>query len=122
VADEQQQVEGVAEPAVRPFTAVLAEFDDGMVNALLGKELHDLVQAVNTSGRPGKLTLEVTLQPLATSRHGVIEAKAKVTVTPPKSDPHTSIFFTHKDGNLNRSDERQETMPVVKLAGRGETA
>lgn len=113
---------GEEKPTIRPFTAWLAEFDDGLVVNLLGQELHDLTEQVMTSGRPGKLMVEFVLAPVSTSRANVIEAKAKVTTTPPKSDPHTSIFFTDKDGNLSRSDARQETMPVVKLAGQGETA
>lgn len=107
---------------VRPFTAFLAEFDEGLVNNVLGQELFDLTDQVNVTGRAAKLTLEITLQPMATSRTGVIEAKAKVTVTPPKSDPHTSIYFTRKDGNLSRSDERQLETPVVRVVGEGESA
>lgn len=107
---------------VRPFTDVLAEFDDGIVNGLLGQELHDLTEQVVASGRAGKITLEIVLAPMSTSRSGVIEAKAKVTVAPPKSDPHTSIFFAGRDGNLSRRDERQLETPVVKLVGEGETA
>lgn len=110
------------EKAVRPFTAFLAEFDEGLVNNVLGQELHDLTDQVNTSGRAAKLTLDIVLKPISSSRTGVIEASAKVTVTPPKSDPHTSIFFTRRDGNLSRSDERQLETPVVRVVGSGETA
>lgn len=107
---------------VRPFTAILAEMDDGLVAGVLSQELHDLTAQVVDSGRPGKLSLTITLAPIKSSRTGVVEATAKVDVTPPKTDPHTSIFFTDRQGNLSRRDERQLETPPVRLAKSGETA
>ena len=115
--------EQVVKPSeVRPFTAVLAEFDDGLVNQLLGQELHALTEQVVSTGRAGSVTLQIELKPVSSSRTGVIEAKAKVTVSPPKTDPHTSIFFTDRTGNLSRRDDRQLEVPTVKLVGKGESA
>ena len=90
----------------RPFSDWLRDLSGGLTHDMLGDELRELVLAVQETGRPGKLTLDIIVKPASTDRATVIVGD-KIKVTKPEGERGTTIFFITDDGNLTRHNPMQ---------------
>lgn len=81
----------------------------GSVNDEATAELADVVEAVTQLGKPGKVTVEVTVEPSGRGGQSVILA-AKVKVKKPEPAPEAGLFFVGAHGALHRNDPYQPQM------------
>lgn len=92
--------------STRPFFETLRELRRGQTLLELADKLAQLTQAVVQTGKPGKLTLQLTLAPAGKRGTALILAD-KVTLAEPLPDQSTTIFFPTSDFQLSRNDPNQ---------------
>lgn len=93
------------EREIRPFTEFLAEQRNGVLAMEMSAALNELVQAVETTGKPGTLTLKLTVkQPK--DKQGAVLVSDLLTLKSPES--HLEVFFfVDGDSNLSRQNSHQ---------------
>lgn len=93
----------------------------GSVNDEATAELADVVEAVTQLGKPGKVTIEVTVEPSGATGQAVVVA-AKVKTKKPEAAPEAGLFFVGEHGALHRNDPYhpqmvdQQTARVIPAA------
>lgn len=100
---------------VKPFATMLQEVDGGKAHLVLSDLMRQLVAAVRDTGRKGKLTIAVTVTPVADSVENMV-----VTISPKLDAPtdyeRQAVFFVDREANLTREDPHQQalnsTMPL----------
>jgi hypothetical protein len=108
---------------MRLITDILREIRKGRPVEEATTALADIVRAVDETGKPGSVTIILTVKP---TKHGGPEKTliAEVKSKKPIADIAPAIFFSDEDGDLFRVDPRQEEMelheadPTVHAAGR----
>jgi len=106
----------------RPFFETLRELRRGQTLAELGDKLSMLTESVCATGKPGKLTLTLTLAP-ASKRGTALLLSDKVTLAEPLPDQANTIFYPTADFQLSRNDPNQMTFnlkPVPNVDENGE--
>ena len=93
----------------RSVTQMLAQINGGVLLHDFGEQLAELVQAVDVTGKPGKITLELHLRK---STQQTMAASGKVTVTKPKEPLIETLLFPTPEGNLLTEDPRQSKLPL----------
>lgn len=94
----------------RPILETLREIRRGAFLDEAAERLQELVNAVTTSGKGGKLTLSISVQPAGRGSVKTVVIQDQVVVNLPQPDREVTIFFPTKDGELSRSDPAQ--MPL----------
>ena len=102
----------MAEKDIRPFNEWLRDQRTGALNVELGEGLNKLVEAVETTGKAGTLTLKLTVKPAGKDTAGAMVVSDLVTLKSPESHPEF-FYFVDEDGNLTRSNPRQ--LPMTGL-------
>lgn len=97
---------------MRPFTDVLGELAAGQTLDDLTDALSEIVTAVKATGKPGEVTLKLTVRP--NGAHGVA-IQDRIAARAPKEDRGETLFFTDADGGLHRRDPRQEELPLREI-------
>lgn len=100
---------------LQDFTGILAAIRNGNALIHLGEKLTDVTDGVIETGKPGALTVKLTIKPgKRNNRSGKIEdthifldVKAAI---PEHEDNLDGVFFVHRDGTLSRNDERQSDL------------
>lgn len=108
---------------MRLITDILREIRKGRPVEEATAALADVVKAVDDTGKPGSVTIVLTVKP---AKHGGPEKTliAEVKSKKPIADIAPAVFFSDDDGDLFRVDPRQEEMelreadPTVRAAGR----
>ena len=100
---------------VRPFAAVLQDLNGGAVATRLAVELHDLIQAVQATGKGGTLVLSLAVKPVAKNNADALNVAAAVAVKAPKEDAPSTIFFVDGDGNAVRNNPHQPELPLREV-------
>lgn len=104
---------------VRPFAAVLQEIRKGNLHAELSLAVQEVVRAVKDTNKAGSVTLTLQIKPLK-DNPDVLTVLDDVKVKRPVETRKPSIYFGDDEGNLTRSDPRQDPIPGVRLAGTNE--
>lgn len=99
----------------RSFVDTLRDVRAGKVIEDLDEQLQTLVQRVQSTIKPGKLTLEIDIKPLKGSAEAVI-VKASVVMKAPSFDEAGTVLFPSPEGNLTRAMYRQPELPGLTLA------
>ena len=99
--------------SARPFMDFLREHRGGMTHEQLTDALQELVAAVVTERRPGKLVFTITIKPFG--KKDGLEVGAELKITPPKEERGTSIFYVTPENNLVRQDPRQQSMELHEI-------
>lgn len=99
----------------RPFFDTVRDINNGTAVDELDAGMQSLVQAVQRTGKGGKITLVIEVTPLKNSTEAV-QVKASVTSKEPGFDDAGSIMFPTPEGNLQRSNYKQPDLPGIKLA------
>jgi len=94
---------------MKPFTDIVNSLRYGHLSEELTRQLHQLTLDCQAAGRPGTLTLQVTLKP---GKAGQMEVVDDVKVKPPKTDRGTSLMFVADGGALVREDPRQTRLDL----------
>jgi hypothetical protein len=94
---------------MRPITDVMRDIRKGRAVEQATRLLAEVVRAVDETGKPGSLTITLTVKPEkgGGSQKTIIAAvKAKK----PEGDIPEAVFFSDPDGDLHRTDPQQSEM------------
>jgi hypothetical protein len=97
---------------MRPITDILREMRKGAIVDRATEELAAVMDAVQDTGKPGALTITLTITP-ETDRRGIVDKvdiTASVTPKIPRADLPKAAFFVTADNDLVRDDPRQSEM------------
>lgn len=102
------------EPTVRPFAAFIQEQSSGQLHDELSTKLHDLIAAVQKTGKSGQIVLKVDVKPIAGTNGKTLTVTDSVAAKIPQGDRPKSIFFVDGDGNLSRNDPQQPVLTGLR--------
>ena len=100
----------------RSFLAFLADQRNGDVVAELSEDLRELGEAIETrfAENPGKTEGELNIKIKLTLNGGEHHVKVEHKMKLPGRPASSTTMWMGPDGNLQRSDPRQTTMPFIK--------
>ena len=101
----------------RPFGEFLADQRGGDCHHEATQKLHQLIEAVSETGRPGKITLIFSVKPAARGAR-MVAVTDDVKLTLPELERDTAVFYVDKNHNLSRSDPDQQDLPLRELPQR----
>jgi hypothetical protein len=90
----------------KPITDTLLNIRKGVVAEYAGDELTAIVRAVTATGKPGALTIKLTVKPQKGDSGQVVISSA-ISAKSPTADMPEAIFFADADGDLHREDPAQ---------------
>ena len=90
---------------IRPITDTLRHIGGGIFIDMASDKMNELVTAVDSSGKSGKLTLEVSVK--KATRGGAMHITGKIRLTKPAEDAMEAMLFapTLKDALTSRESE-----------------
>ncbi len=94
---------------MRPFTDVLRDHRNGKLVAELSERLATVVQSVEETGKPGAITLKLTIKPNK-GEEGAFTVTPAISVSRPENDLPTALFFADEAGSLVRESPTQRGM------------
>lgn len=97
---------------MRLFTDILREVGAGRLVDELSEKMQGLVAAVSATGRPGKITLELSVRP---NGNTAVILTDKVKLKEPEPKHGDNVFFIVGSGDLTRSDPRQAELPLRRI-------
>lgn len=97
----------------RPLQDTLRHLNNGTLLSEAGDALAALVLAVDQTGKPGKLTIEISIRKLNSLTVG---ASGKLTLKAPHEPDPETLFFPTPEGNLLTEDPRQHALPLKAVA------
>lgn len=104
--------------SIRPITDVLRDLRFGEALDEASDAFNALVQAVESTGKAGELTITLKLKP---STAGAIEVTDDIKAKVPKLAKGSSLFFATPEGNLVKNDPRQMSLAGLKEVTTPET-
>lgn len=109
-----------SDEGVRSAAVLLAQVDDGALNAEFSERLHETVQklyehAVETA-KDAKGRVSLTLD-LAVSEKGFVGLRGTVETKIPKRKASLSHFWISPGGNLTVENPRQQKLPLRDVGG-----
>lgn len=93
----------------RPFLETLNRINGGVLLHDAAETLAELVLAVDATGKPGKLIIEINLRK---TTYQTVAASGNVKLTKPKEPLVETLMFPTPDGNLLSEDPRQQKLPL----------
>lgn len=94
------------DPVMRPFADFLREQTGGQTHDELTRAMHEVVLAVEATGKAGSVTLTLSIQPLKDTAGGAVKVTDTVKAKLPEFARPASIFFAD-NGNLVRDNPNQ---------------
>ena len=91
------------------FADTIRLLSGGRLDELLLESMREVVAAVHETGKPGKLTLTLTVKPNEERRSVMISPDVKTSA--PKPNAGESLFFSTEDGEMMRTDPKQPDLP-----------
>ena len=98
----------------RPITDTLRHIGGGVFIDTASDKLSELVAAVDSSGKAGKIDLTITVK--KATRSGAMHITGKVKLTKPAEEPMEAMLFATPDGNLVADDPRQQKLELKVAA------
>lgn len=74
--------------------------------------LAELVSAVDSTGKPGKIMLEIGVKKMSKGAVGVI---GKISLRKPQEAPDATLMFPTPEGNLLTEDPRQQKLELKRV-------
>lgn len=106
--------------STRPITDTLRHIGGGVFIDTASDKLSELVNAVDETGKPGKLLLEVNVK--KASRGGAMHITGKVTMKKPPEEPMEALLFATPEGNLVADDPHQQKLDLKSVPDSGKSA
>ena len=100
---------------MQSFIDILSQIRGGAALSDAARDLQELVQAVRDTGKSGKLSFSITVEP-DKADEGVVTLLPDITLKLPKKPRAKGIFYMDKNGNLTREDPRQIEMKLERQA------
>ena len=94
----------------RPITDTLRHIGGGVFIDVASDKMAELVAAVDSSGKSGKLTLEVKVK--KTTRGGAMHITGTMRLTKPAEEPMEALLFATPEGNLVADDPHQQKLDL----------
>jgi hypothetical protein len=94
----------------RPITDTLRAIQQGALVDDATDKLRELLLAVEDTGRPGKLVIELAVS--RATRGGAVNIKGRVLAKPPTDDAIEAIFWVGPEGDPLAGDPRQESLDL----------
>jgi len=91
------------------FLEALSVLNRGLTIPQLDAHLAEVVEAARSTGKIGKLTLEIEVKPDGPDGE-MVHVSDKITAKIPQPDRRVAIFYTSVGGRLQREDPRQTKM------------
>lgn len=104
----------------RPITDTLRHIGGGVFIDTASDKMAELVAAVDSSGKAGKLTMEVTIK--KATRGGAMLVTGKVRLTKPAEEPLETMLFATPEGNLVTEDPNQAKLDLKVIGQEGGAA
>lgn len=95
---------------IRPITDTLRHIGGGVFIDTASDKLAELVSAVDSTGKAGKLDLSITVK--KASRGGAMLLVGKVRLTKPAEAPMEAMMFATPEGNLVADNPHQQTLDL----------
>ncbi|WP_343728497.1 hypothetical protein [Duganella sp.] len=97
----------------KAFAVIVQELRDGRTHSELSTGLNDLLAAVAMTGKGGTVTLKIEVKPASKgSEVDKVMITDKVTVTLPKPERGTDVYWLTSDNELSRSHPRQSSLDL----------
>lgn len=96
----------------RSFMAVLAEINDGSVVEDASAQLADVTTAALAYGKTGKISIELTVSPVADLGDNALSIKHNIKAIVPQPDKRAAVMFSDDAGNLQRQDPNQGVLDL----------
>jgi len=93
----------------RPFHETLHKINGGVLLHDAAEALAELVLAVDATGKPGKLTIEISLRK---STQQTMAASGNVKLVKPKEQAIETLLFPTPEGHLLTEDPRQAKLAL----------
>jgi hypothetical protein len=112
---------GVPSHNARPFFDTLRDLRRGSLLDDCADAMQEVVKAVDETGKPAKLVLEITVKPAARIG-GAVNVSDKITTKLPALPNGETIMFMTPDNNMVANDPKQQQLELksVATAGAGE--
>jgi hypothetical protein len=107
--------------ARRPLFDTLRDMRAGLVIEELEASLQELVQAVMTTNKGGKLTLTLEVKPMNKGTEAVVVTDL-IKLAKPKIESLGTVMFPTPEGNVQRTHPKQDELPGLSLASSSKTA
>lgn len=99
----------------RPLFDTLRDLRGGEVIDGFAEQLQQLVQAVQTTGKAGSVSLKLDVKPMEGSAEAFVVADT-ITAKLPRVKSAGTVMFPTPEGNLTRQSQRQDDLPGISLA------
>lgn len=96
--------------SVRPITDTLRHIGGGVFIDTASDKLAELVAAVDTSGKSGRIDLTITVK--KATRGGAMHITGKVKLNKPAEEPMEAMLFATPEGNLVADDPHQQKLDL----------
>jgi len=97
----------------RSFTDEIRDLRRGALVESLTEKMAELVTAVATTGKPGKLTIELSLKRVG---RGAVTVTDKVVVKSPEAvSENETLMFPTPEGSLLTQDPRQNSLDLKQV-------
>ena len=105
--------------AIRPITDTLRSIGGGVFIDLASDKLSELVTAVDTSGKSGRIDLTINVK--KATRGGAMLITGKVKLSKPAEEPMEAMMFATPEVNLVIDDPHQQKLDLKAVANSIET-
>ncbi len=85
---------------------------------LASDSLAELVSAVDSTGKPGEITIKINVKKMSKGAMGVI---GKLSLRKPQEAPDATLMFPTPDGDLLTQDPRQQNLELRTVPAQAET-
>jgi hypothetical protein len=100
---------------IRPITDTLRHIGGGVFIDTASDKLAELVAAVDSSGKQGRIDLAITVK--KATRGGAMHITGKVKLTKPAEDAMEAMLFATPEGNLVTEDPYQRNLELKSVPG-----
>lgn len=88
-------------------TDTLAAIRQGLFLDELGDAIAQAARAARTTGKGAKVSITLTLAPIAKGQGEVLNVADTITVKLPSENKGATVLYANEDGDLSRNDPRQ---------------
>lgn len=103
---------------MQEFSKFLGEYQGGILDDTLGKELAKLTEAVSKQGKKGTMSLNITLKPAG---NGKMDLSITYASKPPIDNTVSGLMFVDDDNNLVPTDPNQLVLPGLSVVKKLDT-
>lgn len=100
------------------FAVTLSEIRNGDCLNEVSNEMGRLIQAVRLTGRAGKITLKMKVEPASRGDVTRIFIEDQISIDIPKPQRAKALFFTTEEGGLQRKDPNQLEMDLKVISSK----